>query len=75
MPERSPPTVALLCQQVMPWPTAMYSDGNFVFQPEGAPAHTANLTQRFLQNNIVAKRSNAVWPQYLQDLDPLDYGI
>jgi hypothetical protein len=46
---------ALLCQHMMLWLIDAYPEGNRVFQQEGAPALPANLTQRFLENKIVAQ--------------------
>jgi hypothetical protein len=66
---------ALLRRHMMPWPCATYPQGNYVFQQDGAPAHTANLTQRFLEKNIVAQWSKEFWPLYLPELNPCDYDI
>ncbi len=66
---------ALLHRHVMPWLSAKYPEGNYVFQQDGAPAHTANSTQTFLAKNMEAHWSKVVWPPYSPDLNPLDYGI
>jgi hypothetical protein len=66
---------ALLRRHVMPWLSATYPEGNYVFQQDGAPAHTANSTQTFLAKNMAAHWSNVVWPPYSPELNQLDYGI
>jgi hypothetical protein len=60
---------------VIPWLSATYPEGNYVFQQDGAPAHTANSTQQFIESNMAAHWSKPVWPLCSQDLNPLDYGI
>jgi transposase-like protein len=66
---------ALLRRHVMPWLSAKFPEGNYVFQQDGAPAHTANSTQTFLAKNMAAHWWKEVWPPYSPDLNPLDYGI
>jgi hypothetical protein len=66
---------ALLCRHIIPWLSATYPEGNYVFQQDSAPAHTANSTQQFIESNMAAHWSKTVWPPYLPDLNPLDYGI
>jgi transposase len=46
-----------------------------LFEQDGAPVHTANSTQRFLENIMAAQWSKEVWPPYSPDLNPFDYGI
>ncbi len=65
----------LLHRHVIPWLSATYSEGSYVFQQDGAPAHTANSTQQFIESNMAANWSKTVWPPYSADLNPLDYGI
>jgi hypothetical protein len=66
---------ALLRRHVIPWLSATYPEGNYVFQQDGAPAHTANSTQLFIESNMAANWSKTVWPPYSPDLNLLDYGI
>jgi hypothetical protein len=75
--KRSPLTAtkALLRRNVIPWLSATYPEGNYVFKQDGVPAHTASSTQKFLESNMAAQWSKMVWPSYLPDLNPLDYGI
>jgi hypothetical protein len=45
----------------------MYPDGNYVFQQNSAPAHTATTTQEFLRENL---------PEFwMPDLNSLDFSI
>jgi AraC-like DNA-binding protein len=60
----------LLCKHMMPWLSATYPEGNYVFQRDGAPTHTANSTQTFLEKNMAVHWSKVVWPPYLPDLNP-----
>ncbi len=48
---------ALLCQRVMPGLSATYREGNYVFPQDGAHTHTANSTQRFLENSMAVQWS------------------
>jgi len=65
----------LLHQHVLPWISRTYPDGNYVFQQDGAPAHTAYSTQQFLKENMSSYWPAAKWPPYLPDLNPLDYSF
>jgi hypothetical protein len=40
----------LLQKKALPWLKAKYPEGNYCFQQDGAPAHTALKTQEYLQN-------------------------
>ncbi|KAI6656174.1 hypothetical protein LOD99_1507 [Oopsacas minuta] len=47
----------------------------FVFQQDGAPAHTANITQKWLHENISGFLSKEEWPPSSADLNPMDFSI
>ncbi|KAI6660612.1 hypothetical protein LOD99_10389 [Oopsacas minuta] len=47
----------------------------FVFQQDGAPAHTANITQKWLHENISGFLSKEEWPPSSPDLNPMDFSI
>ncbi len=66
---------ALLRRCVIPWLSALYPEGNYVFQQDGAPAQTVNSTQQFIESNMATHWSKTVWPPYSPDLNLLDYGI
>ncbi|KAI6655713.1 hypothetical protein LOD99_1855 [Oopsacas minuta] len=53
----------------------MFSGQPFVFQQEGALAHTANTTQDWLKHNIPNFIHKDEWPPYSPDLNPIDYFV
>jgi hypothetical protein len=66
--------IAVLEEKFLPWVRDTFPDGNVVLQQDGAPAHTANRTQNFLEDNI-AFWSKEMWPPYSPDVNPLDYAF
>lgn len=67
--------LAIMNDKVKPWILANYPDGNYVFQQDGAPAHTSKRTQEWLDANLQAFWSKDMWPPQSPDLNPLDYSI
>lgn len=67
--------VRVMRTHVLPWLKRAYPDGNYVFQQDGAPAHTAEKSRRWLKNNLTDFWDKDVWPPFSPDLNPLDYGI
>ena len=55
------------CQNLRP--------GNFIFQREGAPVHTARTTQQWIEHNSPDFIRKDEWPPNSPDLNPLDYYI
>lgn len=55
------------CNQLLP--------NGFVFQQDGAPAHSARLTQQFLEQNVTEFIAKDQWPPNSPDLNPLDYHV
>ena len=53
----------------------MFSGESFLFQQDGAPAHTSKLTQSWLKENIPDFITKEEWPPYSPDLNPMDYSI
>ncbi|KAI6655362.1 hypothetical protein LOD99_2197 [Oopsacas minuta] len=53
----------------------MFSGKPFVFQQDGAPAHTSNATQAWLRSNNPDFIQKEEWPPYSPDLNPMDYSI
>ena len=47
----------------------------FIFQQDGAPAHTAGVTQDWLQANCPNFITKDQWPPNSPDLNPLDYHV
>jgi hypothetical protein len=44
--------IGLLERHLVPWLRRNYPDGNYVFQQDGAPAHTLKRTQEWLATNL-----------------------
>jgi inhibitor of nuclear factor kappa-B kinase subunit alpha len=65
----------LLSDFFLPWVKKNYPKGNYVFQQDGAPAHTANRTQEWLATNLAEFWPKDLWPPSSPDLNPLDYSI
>ena len=53
----------------------MFGGGPFLFQQDGAPAHTANKTQKWLQENVPDFLSKDEWPPSSPDLNPMDFCV
>lgn len=53
----------------------MQLGNGFIFQQDGAPCHTANITQQYLQRHAPGFVTKDQWPPHSPDLNPLDYGI
>ena len=60
---------------VKPWLDATYPEGNYVWQQDGAPGHTANKTQKWCADNLAKFWTKEMWPPSSPDLNPLDYSI
>lgn len=54
--------------------TALMPNG-FVFQQDGAPAHTARVTQDWLHAHCAEFIAKDEWPPNSPDLNPLDYHV
>lgn len=65
----------MLERHVLPWLRRTYPAGNYVFQQDGAPAHTSKKTQDFLKSKMPAVWLKSMWPPSSPDLNPLDYSI
>ena len=65
----------VLVPHVLPWITANYDDPRDpVFVQDGAPCHTAKITQKWLDENLNFW-SKEMWPPSSPDLNPLDFSI
>ena len=66
--------IRTLEDHVKPWIVAHYSpDDNVMFHQDGAPPHTSQKTQRWLQDNLVKHWSKELRPPGSSDLSPFDY--
>ena len=48
---------------------------NFIFQQDGAPAHTSHLAQDWLERNTPDFITSVQWPPNSPDLNPLDFHV
>ena len=53
----------------------MFKNKSFLFQQDGAPAHTANTTQSWLSTKIPDFISKVEWPPSSPDLNPMDFSL
>ena len=60
---------------VKPWVDNVSKGRPYVFQQDGAPAHTSNLVQEWLLKNLDMFWSKNIWPPNSPDLNPLDYFV
>ena len=60
---------------VKPWMETVASGRPYIFQQDGAPAHTSHLVQNWLSDNVDAFWSKECWPPSSPDLNPLDYYV
>ncbi len=60
----------LLSEEVAPW-----VELEFVFQQDGAPSHTSNLTQSFCEAVFLRFWSKELWPPSSPDLNVMDFSI
>jgi hypothetical protein len=65
----------LLDRHLLPWLRKNYPQGNYCFQQDGAPAHTAKKTQDWLRDNLANFWPKDFWPPSSPDLNPLDYSV
>ena len=52
-----------------------FNNGTWIFQQDGAPAHTANLTQQWFRDQKIDFISKLEWPPSSPDLNPMDYCV
>lgn len=67
--------VNVLSNVVKPWMDNVAFGRPYVFQQDGAPAHTSHLVQNWLSDNIDMFWSKEFWPPNSPDLNPLDYYV
>ena len=65
----------IIRRELKPWVDANYAPGTFVYQQDGAPAHTAASTQAFFDELGWDFWRKEEWPAHSPDLAPLDYAI
>jgi hypothetical protein len=65
----------LLKEKVKPWIDATFEPGTWVWQQDGAPAHTCKRVQDYLRNDGWTFWTKEEWPPSSPDLSPLDFSI
>ncbi|XP_019886946.2 uncharacterized protein LOC109610920 [Ooceraea biroi] len=60
---------------VKPWMETVASGRPYIFQQDGAPAHTSHLIQNWLSDNVDMFWSKDFWSPNSPDLNPLDYYV
>lgn len=60
---------------VAPSLRSLYGDEHYVFQQDGAPAHTANVVQAWCRDNLTDFLDKTLWPPSSPDLNPLDFFV
>ena len=70
----------MLASQVLPWIRGQDWPHGFVFQQDGAPAHTSNMVQDWCQDNFRSVRNGRFWPKNYwppcsPDLNMMDFAI
>jgi hypothetical protein len=58
---------------LLPEPQKLYGDEYYCFQQDGAPSHTANIVQRWCEDNLTDFIPKDEWPPSSPDLNPLDF--
>ncbi|KAF2358831.1 hypothetical protein FHG87_010412 [Trinorchestia longiramus] len=64
----------VLVTKILPWVRKITRNANYVFQQDGAPAHTAKTVQEWLGSNMNFW-SKDFWSPRSPDLNPLDYSV
>lgn len=67
--------IDLLRTHVQPWIEDNYEPGSYVWRQDSAPAHTAQTTQNYLQQNFSDFWPKSVWPPGSPDLSPLNFAV
>ena len=68
--------INILKNHVKLWIEATYpANTKYIYQNDGAPAHTAKKTEEWMEKNFVAFWGKEMWPPSSPDLNPLDYSI
>ncbi len=63
----------LLSEEVVPWVELEYGGAPVIFQQDGAPSHTSNLTQSFCKAVFPRFWSKELWPPSSPDLNVMDF--
>jgi hypothetical protein len=67
--------IDILRTRVLPWLKRTFPRKNYIYQQDGAPAHTSNKTQTWIASNFAGFWEKSLWPPNSPDLNPLDFSI
>jgi hypothetical protein len=67
--------IKVLRTVVKPWMDQVAGDRPYIFQQDGAPAHTGNQTQTWCRENLRGFWPKEIWPPSSPDCNPLDYYV
>lgn len=67
--------IQILQNQLLPQCRRLYSANDYIFQQDGASAHTSRETQRFLGQETPNFIDKLGWPPQSPDCNPMDYSI
>ncbi|CAO4377463.1 unnamed protein product [Caenorhabditis nigoni] len=65
----------ILEKHLLPWAQNHFSGQHWIFQQDGAPAHTAKFTQDWCERHLPEFIKKDGWPASSPDLNPLDFSI
>lgn len=65
----------VILNHLVPEAKKLYPSGDWIFQQDSAPSHSANDTQKLLKNHSLDFITKEDWPPSSPDLNPLDYSI
>ena len=64
-----------LLEMILPEMRILEGGGHFIFQQDGARAHTAKYTVAYLKDNVPEFNEPVNWSQNSPDLNSVDYSI
>ncbi|CAM1314401.1 Uncharacterised protein r2_g2498 [Pycnogonum litorale] len=64
-----------ILSELIPEMNALAKNGHYVFQQDGAKAHTANASVAYPKERVPELLEPEIWPPNSPDLNPLDYRI
>ena len=67
--------IKVLEEVVKPWMDSVAGGRHYVFQQDGAPAHTSLRTQEWCRKNLPEVWEKEIWPPSSPDCNPLDYFV
>lgn len=66
---------SILKSVLKPHADILHEEGDWIFQQDSAPSHTAKICQDWCKENLPGFIDPSIWPPSSPDLNPLDYCI